>query len=51
MPKIVPLQLQFTLTAAFAVPAKHNAAASAIGVATPARRSMEEFDRIVISKR
>jgi hypothetical protein len=50
MPKIVPLQLQFTLTAAFAVPAKHRAAASATGVTTPARRSVAEFDRMVISK-
>ncbi|MHA3024799.1 hypothetical protein ACXPWS_31520 [Mycobacterium sp. BMJ-28] len=50
MPKMVPLQLQFTLTAAFAVPAKQSAAASATGVTTPTRRSVAEFDRIVISK-
>jgi hypothetical protein len=50
-PEIVPLQLQFTLTAAFAVPAKQSAATSATGVTAPARSSVDVFDRIVISKR
>jgi len=45
------LQLQFTETAACAVPAKQTAAASAIGVMAPARRNVDVFDRIVISKR
>jgi hypothetical protein len=45
----LPWQLQLTLTAAFAVPAKQSAAANAIGVMTPARSSVE-FDRIVVSK-
>ncbi|MDT0551536.1 hypothetical protein, partial [Streptomyces lonegramiae] len=50
-PLIVPLQLQFTLTAAFAVPAKQRAAARATGVTAPARRSVVVFDRIVLSNR
>ncbi|WP_445166086.1 hypothetical protein ACTXG7_19710 [Mycolicibacterium sp. Dal123E01] len=44
-------QLQFTETAAFAVPAKHSAAVRAIGVMAPARSSVEVFDRIFFSKR
>ncbi|MUL68323.1 hypothetical protein BOO86_27900 [Mycobacterium sp. CBMA 234] len=44
-------QVQFTGTAACAVPAKESAAARAIGVMAPARRNVDVFDRIVISKR
>ncbi|BBY62049.1 hypothetical protein MHEL_02920 [Mycolicibacterium helvum] len=43
-------QLQFTETAAFAVPAKQSAAARAIGVMAPARSSVDVFDRIFFSK-
>jgi hypothetical protein len=47
----VAWQLQFTETAACAVPAKQSAAASAIGVMAPARSSVDVFDRIFFSKR
>ncbi|MFE3254077.1 hypothetical protein [Nocardia sp. NPDC059229] len=52
IPKIVPWQLQFTLTgAAFAGAAKQKAVASATGVTTPARSSTDAVDLITISKR
>ncbi|WP_433562134.1 hypothetical protein ACQP1O_32150 [Nocardia sp. CA-151230] len=51
IPKIVPWQLQFTLTAvAFAGAAKQKTVASATGVTTPARSSMDAVDLITISK-
>jgi hypothetical protein len=49
-PATVPWQLQLTLVAAFATPAKHIAVASTIGVTAPARSNVDVFDRIVISQ-
>ncbi|NNH71276.1 hypothetical protein HLB23_15640 [Nocardia uniformis] len=51
IPKIVPLQLQFTLTGtAFAGVAKQKSVASATGATTPARNNTDAVDLITISK-
>ncbi|MDO3403341.1 hypothetical protein QWI29_25135 [Mycolicibacterium neoaurum] len=50
-PRTVPWQLQLTVVAAFATPAKHMAAASAIGVTAPTRSIVDVFDRITYSQK